>query len=205
MASVVRVGIARLLGTNQRSLLSINVLDANCTRCISSKATRQEQPIQKPAPWPYKTRRFTLFHRLIDTTSARFDDNTKVIVVEGPVAAGKSKFAKAIAEELEMQYFPEAHQDMYLINDRGFNYKRLDDQLPEGARSFDVDKFLQNPTYYRAACMQFEQYYVKYSQYIDALAHLLSTGQGVVLDRCVFSDFVFLEAMFSKCYVSKAG
>lgn len=43
------------------------------------------------------------------------------------------------------------------------------------------------------------------SQYIDALAHVLSTGQGVVLDRCVYSDFVFAEAMFSQNYISKKG
>lgn len=40
---------------------------------------------------------------------------------------------------------------------------------------------------------------------MDALAHLLSTGQGVVLDRCVYSDFVFAEAMASQGYISKAG
>lgn len=45
----------------------------------------------------------------------------------------------------------------------------------------------------------------RFNQYIDALAHVLSTGQGVVLDRCCYSDFVFLEAMFSQGYISKTG
>lgn len=40
---------------------------------------------------------------------------------------------------------------------------------------------------------------------MDAIAHVLSTGQGVVLDRCVYSDFVFLEAMFSQGFVNKRG
>lgn len=48
-------------------------------------------------------------------------------------------------------------------------------------------------------------FFDRYNQYIDALAHVLSTGQGVVLDRCVYSDFVFLEAMFSQGYISKPG
>lgn len=47
--------------------------------------------------------------------------------------------------------------------------------------------------------------FFRYSQYIDAITHVLSTGQGVVLDRCVYSDFVFLEAMFSQGYVNKRG
>lgn len=43
----------------------------------------------------------------------------------------------------------------------------------------------------------------RYSQYIDALAHVFSTGQGVVLDRSCYSDFVFLEAMYNSNYISK--
>ncbi len=43
----------------------------------------------------------------------------------------------------------------------------------------------------------------RFSLYIDALAHVLSTGQGVVLDRSVYSDYVFTEAMFNSNYISK--
>lgn len=42
-------------------------------------------------------------------------------------------------------------------------------------------------------------------QYVDALAHVLSTGQGVVLDRSCFSDFVFVEAMQKSDYISRAA
>lgn len=45
--------------------------------------------------------------------------------------------------------------------------------------------------------------FARYSQYIDALAHVLSTGQGVVLDRSVYSDYVFTEAMYESNYISK--
>lgn len=37
---------------------------------------------------------------------------------------------------------------------------------------------------------------------MDALAHVFSTGQGVVLDRSVFSDYVFVEAMNQANYLS---
>lgn len=40
---------------------------------------------------------------------------------------------------------------------------------------------------------------------MDALAHVFSTGQGVILDRCCFSDFVFTEAMYSQGYLNKSG
>lgn len=40
---------------------------------------------------------------------------------------------------------------------------------------------------------------------MDALAHVLSTGQGVVLDRSVFSDYVFVEAMNRANYISSGA
>ncbi|KAI4463067.1 zinc finger and scan domain-containing [Holotrichia oblita] len=174
------------------------------TRNISGKTMRVKVPAPKPAPWPYKTKRYTMLHRILDKTSARLDENSKLLVVEGPIAAGKSKFAQELADELEMIYFPEANLDMVLTNEYGYDLKQLDPQLPESCRSFDVNNFLMNPKHRLTATFQLQQYAVKYSQYIDALAHILSTGQGVVLDRCVYSDFVFVEAMYSKGYISRA-
>ncbi|KAK9869964.1 hypothetical protein WA026_006061 [Henosepilachna vigintioctopunctata] len=177
------------------------------TRTITSKLVKEARPQteSKPKPWPYKEKKYNYFHQFIDRTSSRFDDNSKIIVVEGPVAAGKSKFAKQLADDLDMYYLPEANLDMYYFNDYGFDLRTLDDQLPENARSFDVNNFLMNPRSIQSASFQMNQYYIKLSQYVDALAHVLSTGQGVVLDRCCYSDFVFLEAMYSQGYVSKAA
>ncbi|KAJ8985906.1 hypothetical protein NQ317_010663 [Molorchus minor] len=102
-----------------------------------------------------------------------------------------------------MLYMPEANLDMIYINSYGFDLRKLDSQLPESCRSFDVMDFLRNPKHRSVARFQIQQYIVKYSQYIDALAHVLSTGQGVVLDRCAYSDFVFAEAMYHQGYISK--
>lgn len=52
---------------------------------------------------------------------------------------------------------------------------------------------------------QIKQYQIRFSQYIDALAHLLSTGQGVVLDRSCYSDFVFVEAMVQSGFMSRGA
>lgn len=144
--------------------------------------------------------------------------------MEGPIAAGKSKFAKELANELGMVYYPEANLDMEFINPYGFDRRSLDPQLPESVRSFDVNNFMINPRDIKAARFQIAQYiikyyssnflfrwliyssiYYRYSQYIDVLAHLLSTGEGIVLDRCVYSDFVFAEAMLKAGYISRAA
>lgn len=81
--------------------------------------------------------------------------------MEGPIAAGKSRLAKKLAEELDMLYFPEANLDMIYINDRGFDLRSVDDQLPESCKSYDVNNFLTNPKHLNTASFQLLQYQVK--------------------------------------------
>lgn len=71
VTSVLRVGLARLSLANPKCL-EVQV------RCISSKALREKNPVQKPPPYPYNHKRYTLFHRIFDKTTSRFDENTKV-------------------------------------------------------------------------------------------------------------------------------
>lgn len=170
---------------------------------ISGKTLRGSVKTVKPAPYPYQTKKYGLFNSFFDKTSKRIDENSKVILVEGPLAVGKSKFAQELAEELEMKYIPEATMDLYYINSYGYDMRKLDSKLPENCRSFDVNNFLKQPTHFNVATFQLLMYTLRYSQYVDALAHLLSTGEGVILDRSVYSDFVFLEAMFNSGYISK--
>ncbi|KAJ1528581.1 hypothetical protein ONE63_006984 [Megalurothrips usitatus] len=141
---------------------------------ISSKANMAGY--QRPAPFPYKEKKYNWWYQLFDRTIDRFDENSKVLVVDGPIAAGKSTFAKQLAEDLDMLYVPEADLAQAYINKSGYDLRQLNSTLPPNAQ---------------------------FLQYIDALAHLLHTGQGVVLDRSVYSDFVFMEAMFEQGYLSK--
>lgn len=85
----------------------------------------------------------------------------QIIVVEGPVAAGKTKLAKQLAKELDMLYFPEANLDMCYINSYGFNLRTLDPQLPLSCQTFDVMNFLRDPKHVNVARFQIEQYIVK--------------------------------------------
>nr|XP_022902898.1 NADH dehydrogenase [ubiquinone] 1 alpha subcomplex subunit 10, mitochondrial [Onthophagus taurus] len=198
MASLIRITFTRMLNNAKTSNMEI-------IRNISGKTMRATLPAPKPKPYDYNNKSYPTYKFFLDRTTSRFTENTKVIVVEGPLAAGKSKFAKELADELEMKYYPEANLDMWYINDYGFDTRTLDDQLPESCKSFDVNNFMLNPKHRLSAQFQVKQYAVKFSQYIDALAHLLSTGQGVILDRCVYSDFVFVEAMYSQGYISKGA
>lgn len=51
----------------------------------------------------------------------------------------------------------------------------------------------------------FDNIFYRYGDYMDGLAHLLSTGQGVVLERSAFSDIVFVEALYKSNLITKTS
>ena len=178
-------------------------------RCISSKVARQGLPVQpKPAPFPYKEKRYNFFRALLDTTESRLDENSKLIVVDGPPAAGKGALAKQLAEELGMAYFPSPTQAEAYINAYGYDLRQLDPQLPESCQSYDENDFMKNPMLMsgaKAGRFQLAKLHFRYKRYLEALAHILNTGEGVVMDRSPYSDLVYITAMAEVGIVSKNG
>lgn len=205
MASVLRFGGRHLVKLTEQNLLNIRKYQPTIQQVclISGRTLRGSQKLVKAKPYDYKNKGYNVLNAIFDKTTHRMDENSKIILVEGPIAAGKSKFAKELAEELDMLYIPEANMDMIFINPYGYDMRKLDPQLPESAKSFDVRNFCLTPNHVLAGQLQIRMYMLRFSQYIDALAHVLSTGQGVVLDRSVYSDYVFLEAMYNSNYISK--
>ncbi|XP_050435962.1 NADH dehydrogenase [ubiquinone] 1 alpha subcomplex subunit 10, mitochondrial [Adelges cooleyi] len=177
-------------------------------RYITSKALRASLGLsdqKKPAPFPYKEKNYTFLRSLFDKTTQRFDDNTKLILLEGPVGIGKTAVGKQLADELGMHFMPDVTMDSYYINDYGYDMRKLDPQLPVNCRSFDEKNFLETPDHFNAAAFQIIKFKLRYAYYIDALAHLLNTGDGVIIERSPFSDFVFMEAMYKCKYVSRTA
>ncbi|TDG52277.1 hypothetical protein AWZ03_001107 [Drosophila navojoa] len=214
MTAVFRVGLVRLVGRGSTAPAPATLLQAQTTglpaafmqKCnISGKTMRGGPRCPKVPPYPYKTKKYNVFSAMFDKTTKRFDENTKVICVEGPVAAGKTKFAMELAAELDMQYYPAVDMDLIYINSYGYDMRKLDPELPPSCRSYDIKNFCADPKHPSAAAFQIRMYMLRYSQYIDALQHILSTGQGVVTERSPFSDFVFMEAMFRQGYISRGA
>lgn len=203
MTTLMRTALVRVITPNQGGKI------AGCTvvqnRNITGKTFRESLPPRppKPKPFDYVNKDYTWLRSLFDRTTHRFDENSKVIVVEGPVASGKTQFAAALAAELNMKHFPEANMDIHYIRPNGCNLRMFDDKVPEDTRTFDHVNFNLTPNHRLAGNFQIMMYSARYSQYIDALAHLFNTGQGVVLERSPYSDFVFLEAMVSQKYISR--
>lgn len=198
MAGVLRFSVNAL---KTRPLVKANVPVVIKICGISGKTLREK--IVKPSPFPYKEKEYDLWSAFVDKTTKRFDENTKMICVEGSIGAGKSKFAKELADELEMFYMPAPTMDDIYVNSYGYDLRKLDDQLPEAVKSFDNKKFCINPNHRSVGTFQIRMLMLRVSRYVDALAHILSTGQGVVCNRSPFSDFVFVEAMLRSNFISK--
>jgi len=135
-----------------------------------------------------------------ERTSPRLKENSKIITVDGNLASGKGALAQSLAEKLDMLYMPEA--DIHYV-DRVTNEKELLDARFNGNCS--LEKFYMDPkakdgNSYR---LQVWMYQMRVLQYADAIEHMLTTGQGVVLERSPFSDVVFLEAMMKQGYIRK--
>ncbi|XP_012371488.1 NADH dehydrogenase [ubiquinone] 1 alpha subcomplex subunit 10, mitochondrial [Octodon degus] len=147
-----------------------------------------------------KLRYGALANLLGDKASRKLTKGSKVITVDGNLCTGKGRVAKTIAESLGLKHFPEA--GVHYISSISGDGKPLDEEL---TGSCSLEKFYDNPhsndgNSYR---LQSWLYCNRLVQYADALEHLLSTGQGVVLERSIYSDFVFLEAMYNQGYIRK--
>ncbi|XP_073433648.1 NADH dehydrogenase [ubiquinone] 1 alpha subcomplex subunit 10, mitochondrial isoform X1 [Dendrobates tinctorius] len=141
-----------------------------------------------------------LAYMLGERTTKRFGPNSKIITVDGNLASGKGKLAQALAEKLGMKYMPEADQNYAnkITGDTG----KLPDKF---CGLYSLAKFYDDPKCSdgNAYRMQIWMYSMRMLQYSDALDHLLSTGQGVILERSAFSDYVFLDAMYKSKYIRK--
>lgn len=205
MATIIRTAFVKILSPAQGGKIAACAFVQH--RNISGKALRESLPPKppKPKPFDYEHKFYNYFRSLFDRTTHRFDENSKVVVVEGPVAVGKTQFASSLAEDLGMKHFPEANMDYHYICPNGQDMRMFDPQIPEDTRTFDHTNFNTDPFHRNVAAFQIMTYEARYAQYIDALAHLFNTGQGVVLERSPYSDFVFLEAMYSQKYISKGA
>ncbi|KAG7331492.1 hypothetical protein KOW79_005461 [Hemibagrus wyckioides] len=139
-------------------------------------------------------------YALGERTTPRLKENSKIFCIDGNLASGKGALAQKLADRLGMLYMPEPDVN-YM--DKMTNEKVPLDSTYNGKCS--LEKFYLDPkagdgNSYR---LQSWMYLMRLLQYSNAVEHLLSTGQGVILERSPFSDVVFLEAMFNQGYIRK--
>ncbi|XP_035723090.1 NADH dehydrogenase [ubiquinone] 1 alpha subcomplex subunit 10, mitochondrial-like [Vespa mandarinia] len=167
---------------------------------ISGKINRVKRP--RPPPFPYQEKEYTSFS-FLEYTIERYDENSRIIVVEGPIAAGKDKFARELAKKLEMGYMPPPSFDLLYKNAYGSDIRSLNPQMPEELQTCDIETFLTNPKHKCVPAFRITHYLLKLDAYLESLLHVLSTGEGVVLNRSLYSDFIFMNAMYQAGYMNR--
>uniref|UniRef100_A0A7N8X684 NADH dehydrogenase [ubiquinone] 1 alpha subcomplex subunit 10, mitochondrial n=1 Tax=Mastacembelus armatus TaxID=205130 RepID=A0A7N8X684_9TELE len=141
-----------------------------------------------------------LAYMLGERTTPRLKQFSKIFSVDGNLASGKGALAQKLADKLGMLYMPEP--DTFYLD------KMTQEKGPlpvEFNGMCNLEKFYTDPkaadgNSYR---LQHWMYTMRLLQYSDAIEHLITTGQGVILERSPFSDMVFLEAMFKQGYIRK--
>ena len=216
MAQILCRSISGRLGGGGSSFLGR--VGSALTREGSRRVPRPEQCIQVATliptyggkfpyeePFDYQNKTFGSWQQVTDKGSDRFNENTKVIIVEGNIGVGKNEFAKELASHFDLKYFPSVPEEQcYRVPHNGFDIRELDELLPAHLNHYDLQKFYKdpNPECGRIGTQQIKWYQQKFFTYCEAILHLMSTGQGVVITRSVFSDRAFVDAMRKCGYIT---
>jgi len=205
IASKVSCALAPKLGGSSK-LLAVGIINMKVPSANMYGKTMAGELTERPPPWDYKKRGFNWVYALFDGTTKRFNENSKIVVVDGPPAIGKTEFAKGLAEEMGMLYMPPANMDDYYINAYGYDIRNLDSQFHHIRNvSYDEKKFSKDPTGQDGGLdrMTMLLYRQKFFKYVDALAHIFNTGEGVVLEKAPFNDFVYMETAYRQGWIDK--
>jgi len=196
-------GLGNCLATSARLLGAVSVNKVPSAN-IYSKTSGQIEPRLKP--WDYKKLGFNQFYHLIDGTTKRFTANSKMIVVEGPPAIGKTEFAKNLADELDMKFVPGFTMDDFYINPYGYDLRLFDYRVKHvRCLSYDEKKFSQDPTGQDGGLdrMLWTSHMQRYGDYVNSLAHIFNTGEGIVTERSPHSDFIYVNAAYEQGWICK--
>ena len=171
--------------------------------------SQQEIGKRNEKPWDYTTKRYGLLGQITDSTMRRLGENSLLISVEGNFGSGKSAFAKELAKKIDFVYAREPNLDEHFYKMPNGESRRtiINDIVKNNARfhADSIDEWHLEPTFKRAIALQHQFYLIRFMQMRTALLHVMSTGQGVVLERTVFSDSVIGQAMYENNLMSDEG
>jgi NADH dehydrogenase (ubiquinone) 1 alpha subcomplex subunit 10 len=157
-------------------------------------------------PWDYKNKRYGLWGQFTDSTMRRLGENSLIITVEGNFGSGKSRVAKELAKKIDFVYAREPCLEEHLFKlPNGHSKRDIINELTKGDKRYRLDsleEWHREPSFKRAIQLQHQFYTIRWMQMRTALLHLMSTGQGVVLERSVFSDPIIGKSLYENGFLS---
>merc|ERR1712241_1258 len=161
----------------------------------------------KPKPFPYeKDIDFRMIPGMFEKTTYRFDENSKLIVVDGAHAIGKSKFAQELAQELDMMYIPYPRSDDWLVTSYGVDLRQFNHLMLPINQTYDEKDFARNPlgpVDGSSDRFHMDIFKEKYRNHIHALRHIFNTGQGVVMEGTPYNDYAYLDAAYNQGWIDR--
>ncbi|XP_062613253.1 NADH dehydrogenase [ubiquinone] 1 alpha subcomplex subunit 10, mitochondrial-like [Saccostrea cucullata] len=178
-----------------------------CTQVANLRSKNDPFPLP-PREKPFK-HRFNCYWQPFESNIHRMNENSIVIIVDGNIGTGKKDLAKKIAEEFDLRYIEDVDYDKIYISRElwgHFDMREVNACAPNrtmfnSLETFWATKKLEDNSLIMKT--QWEMYYYRWNVYIDALKHIVNTGQGVVLSRNLYSDIAFSYAMLKKKLYNK--
>ena len=179
-ATFARVGgMHCLLGKQMHPLCASRMAAATPTQVANLTATYGEK-YPYAEPWKnWESRKYTILNEFFDSTSARLNDNSKIIVVDGNVGVGKNEFARRLAAGFDLKCIESIpDSECFKAGEADYDLRELNYLLPETAQFYDLQKFLAdpNPECGKVGRLQLQWFLAKFMAYAHGLHHLLSTG-----------------------------
>jgi len=188
-------------------LLAVQAINSKVNKANMHSKTSGLCP-ERSKPWNYERLGYNLFWQHFDGTTKRFNDNTKIIVVEGPPGLEKGKFAKELADEFDMEYVPCITMDSWYINKYGYDLRDLDHHFKYPCNvSFDEKKFAQDPTSQDGGLDRMQQLLLiqRAKSYHDILKNLFNSGRGFVTEKSPHSDHIWVEVALKMGWIHKTS
>lgn len=193
------------------SKFSRTFLTSKSEAIILLTASKQDFSIEQigkkaEKPYDYKNKKYGLMGQMFDSTLNRMGDNSLIITVDGNFGSGKTEFAKKLAKEIDFVYAREPDLETHLYSQpNGANTRDIINNVVGDNTRFRIDsleEWHRNPSFKTTIALQHNFYNIKWMQMRTALLHLLSTGQGVVIERSVFSDQVIGQSLYDNNFLS---
>lgn len=196
-----------LLVNKSKVLRPVAAVSASCLqqkRLLTSdphKLADIRDLVQTNKPWPHRW--FPGVFQTYDRARERLNENSKIIVVDGPPAVGKTEVAKGLAKAFEMKFVPDVSCDDLFKLENGFDLRELNDQLPLHLQFADFESLYKQPDPSKLPGIgrtHILLYRARYLRYAEAMSHVLNTGQGCVMVGGVHQEIAYARLLWKLKY-----